>query len=934
MPSRICTTRIQSWMTGGLLLLMFMQLGCARLRLPAIDPAGRNLFLPAPNSTGILTSANRGQGINPGFVNPGAGFNPLRTAQANPLFQPPSFPAPQSAAPRFPVQPAFQVPPTPPPCDGSAVRTRSKKHLIPNPIGQKTPGQNGQIIMTPSRIVAPVGSEVVVLAGVCGGDGFFVKNQPLEWMLSNNSVGELIEVGGNHHPTFNRLIPPTSKKFSGQYAWGRTGLKNVVLSRGTPTPVDDIELREGQTFVSVSSSSPGTSYVTAVAPKAEGWDKRRGSTTIHWVDGLWSIPVPARATAGTVYPLTTVVNRTDGGGLKDWDVRYTIVGGAPAEFAPAGSQKADATTDSDGKATVQIRQPAGQFDTGTTQVRVDVIRPPVYGEPELVVESGITAVTWSAPALTLRAVGPKTVDANTPFTYRVEVSNPGDQVARDVVVRTKNLDDAIEFISSNPKPTEYGRDYEWKIGNIAPGSETRYVDIQLKSQKRGNVGMCFEVASATDQLFTEACTETEIILPCVGFDIDGPTTARQGAEIPFNINIENQCDEPLENIVVKLTHDPGLVRLGQPNPKFYSLPLLQFGESRPLPVSFTAQGTGTQCFSIEITGDNFKPRVGRHCIEISPGQGGIGGGLNQPGTGGIGNGQSDNGQPSPAGSPLAIRVSQPAATDVGRGASVSVDVTNRGAEAIDGVTLTNRFPASLDAIQLTRTLDHRWVDDELFVNLGRIEPGQTVPIRILYEGVQVDPNAVSEFSVSAPRATTATGTTRIQVNPQGTGTGISIQAPDQPNVPDFGGGQQNGGGIGIPDDNANLPRDQPAGGNLAVRAQTIDPTIRVGEESRMEIVVTNNSNAPLRDVVVELLVPNTVELVDWDYTQNNLELVSNNGNRFYQVEKALVLRPGDTLRWVAFFEGLAPGQATVEIRANSPDIVGASSGADSISVGQ
>ena len=131
------------------------------------------------------------------------------------------------------------------------------------------------------------------------------------------------------------------------------------------------------TFVSVSSVSPGTTYVTGVAPKAEGWDRRKASTIIHWVDGTWAIPTPVQATAGTVTALTTVISDTEGRGLKDWPVRYSIVGGAAAEFAPAGSQTAESKSNTDGQATVQIRQPAGQFEPGKTQVRVDVVRPPL-----------------------------------------------------------------------------------------------------------------------------------------------------------------------------------------------------------------------------------------------------------------------------------------------------------------------------------------------------------------------------------------------------------------------------------------------------------------------------------------------------------------------------------------------------------------------------
>ena len=73
--------------------------------------------------------------------------------------------------------------------------------------------------MTPARIVAPVGAEVVVLAGICGNDGYYAMNQPLEWILSNDSVGQFIEVGGiTTRPRLNNLIGPKAKKFDGQYA--------------------------------------------------------------------------------------------------------------------------------------------------------------------------------------------------------------------------------------------------------------------------------------------------------------------------------------------------------------------------------------------------------------------------------------------------------------------------------------------------------------------------------------------------------------------------------------------------------------------------------------------------------------------------------------------------------------------------------------------
>ncbi len=846
--------QIRRWSLALALILTALQAGCARCQLPSIDPSGNRIF-----STNSKT-----QLLTPGIASGGfLGCRPFQnrtaapvagTFQPAPLVVPPTMPA----TPQYPVGPAFEHPADPPPCNNPlAGRKREKiKHIVPSPRGYKTQGQKGQIIMTPSRIVAPVGSEVVVLAGICGEDGYLVTNQPLEWMLSNDSVGEIIEVGGRNHPTFNALVPPTSKKHDGQYAQGRTGLKNLLLSRGTPTPVDDIELQKGQTYISLASVSPGTSYVTGLAPKAEGWDRRRTSTIIHWVDGQWSIPAPASATAGTVYPLTTVVSRTDGGGIRDWVIRYEIVGGAPAEFAPTGSQKAETKTNSDGQATVQIRQIAGQFEPGTTQIRVDVVRPPILGEAELVVESGITSVTWSAPALTIRAIGPRTAGIDQPFNYRIEVSNPGDQVARNIVVRTKNLDDAIEFISSNPKPTEYGRQYEWKLGDIPPGSAPRIIDVQMKSKKRGSVGMCYEVASDADQLRTEACAETEIVAPCIALDIEGPTTARVGDEILFNLNVQNQCDEPLENIQLTIRHDQGLLRPGKSNPATFELPRLQFGETRSLPITFNVLAPGTRCFDVEITARDGHTATARRCVEA---------------------GQQSQDQLR---SQIELDVVGGEPIEVGGESVVEVRVTNRGNTPLDNPILTNRFSSSIEPSFVSKGFNYDWLgQDELAIYLGQIAPGQTVALQLKYAGKIVDENATSEITVSSPSGAKATDKVDLRVVPVGSVPGR------QPVQPDFG--TDPSGPIGIPTDPSGA---QP---NVSVTVQALDRNIQMSDslqanpnlpqQARVQFVVKNERSSSMRDVDITLLLQPGIRLAKFDFGSTNLDLVNRNDDftQFY-----------------------------------------------------
>ncbi len=897
-----------------MLVIVSMQIGCTRLQLPAFDPTGNRLF--SNGTTQLLTP-----GTTTGTC---LGLNPLRAqspANLGGVFQPAPFSPPATRSPQYPVQPAFQHPETPPPCNElGKPKAQKVKHVIPRPSGRKTPGQNGQLIMTPSRIVAPVGSEVVVLAGICGGDGYFVKNQPLEWMLSNNSVGELIEVGGMNHSAFNRLVPPSARKFDGSYAWGRTGLKKVLLSRGTPTPVDDIELAEGQTFVSVSSASPGTSYITGVAPKAEGWDRRRSSSIIHWVDGQWSIPAPASATAGTVYPLTTVVNRaTDGGGVEDWVVRYEIVGGAPAEFAPTGSKTAETKTGKDGRATVQIRQVAGQFEPGTTQIRTDVVRPAMFGEPELVVESGITSVTWSAPALTIRAIGPRVAGANEPFNYRIEVTNPGDQVARGVVVRTKDLDESIEYISSTPKPTEYGRQLEWTLGDIPPGGQARVIDLQMKSQKRGNTGLCFEVASETDRLRTEACAETEIAVPCIGFDIEGPTTANVGDVVDLSLNVKNECDEPLEDIQLTIRYDQGLVFPGYSNPAKFQFSELQFGESRPFPLQFNVQAAGTRCFEVEISAKGGHTSSARRCIEVSQGTG-------------INNGSSTGSQND---SRLELGVTGARPIEIGGQSVVDIQVVNRSNVPLENAVLTNRFSSSVEPISVTKGYNADFLGDELAVNLGRLNPNEAVNVRLVYEGRSVDGDAVTEYTVSTPSGASATEKISIRVEPTGS---LPVQ-------PDFGnGGLGNGGNgsgpIGIPPESAQQQ------GNLSVDVRTINrniqlinsaqPDANLQSESQIEFVIKNNGRSSLREVDITLLVPKGIKLTKFDRGETGLSLVNRNDDftQFY-LNRANELRAGEELRFVATVVGDQPGLATFEVKAESPDVIaGPSVGRDTVIVSQ
>ncbi len=830
-----CRFAITCWSTG-LVIVAVLLAGCAQIRVPQIDPIGRGVFLPPPNNTSILTPR-----------------------QATP---PPTVGLGQR------IVPAFQHPQPPAACtDGTCGAHLGTPHLHHH-LARHRQNRRGALLMTPSRIIAPAGSEVVVMAGVCAGDGYYVTNQPLEWMLSQDSAGQIVEVGGMDHQLFNQLVPPSSKKFAGDYAWGRTSLKPKLITRGTDTPVDDLQVQKGQAWISLMSASEGTSYLTCVAPKTESWPERKSTTRIHWVDGVWSIPLPITATAGTIAPLAVTVNRaSDGTGIEGWKVRYQIVGGVPAEFHPQGTQSAEVTTNAQGLAPVQIRQPAGQAAAGQTQVRVDVVRPAMFGDREITLESGITTVNWSSPALTIRAIGPRTAGVNQAFNYRIEVTNPGDQVARGVVVSTSDIGERAQFISSSPSPSQYGNRLEWNLGDVQPGAQPRVIDVQLRSDQRGPLQLCFEVASQTDQLQTEACAETTIAVPCIGLQINGPTQAQLGDQVDFVFDVTNQCDEPLENVMVRVQYDPGLEAIGIPNPvEIGPLERILPGETQNLPpLSFRASQGGTQCFNLEISSAGGDTARARRCVQVEN--------VMQP--------------------QVRVDMESHRTVQVGQQVLVRMKVTNVGSLPLDDVSLINSFSRSMTPVGRS-PLPQRWLGDDLVFDLGRLEPNQEAIVEVLYDTNQPDGDAFSRAAVTTPLgASDQTGVT-IRIEP------AEGAIPVQPGME---------GPIRIPDDPT---------GNLRVNVTAFDRTIAVNNEARFQVTVQNNRSVPDQQIEITLLVPPGTQLLQPDLSQTGLRIrdSSPDGTQF-RFEPRQEMRAGETLTFNITLRAIQPGEATFVVQAVS-----------------
>ncbi len=586
--SGVTTLRWVGTWVGTLLLCSIFFNGCSRLQLPAIDPNGSRIFLPLPNTTQLVVPH-----VHDRPRQKGTGFLPT---------------------------PAFTTPAAPPPCvDGGAATPGGvcnlfdHKHKLVSKVHDhfRSPGKAGEIQLTPVRVVAPVGGEVVLLAGICGKDGYLVKREPLEWMLSPDSVGQFIEVGDDNAGTLAGLVyhkAPKVEKLGVDFARGRTSGQEQLITRGTPKPEDDIKLREGETWLSISSPSEGVSRVTVLAPDSECWDQRRQTATIYWVDAEWQFPAPQVARSGEVVQLVTRVTKSENlVPATDWIVKYTILDPNIATFAPAtGNNESLVLVNNDGQAIAQLTAPSGV--RGTTPVMIQVIKraDPSNNLPELELGRGQTMVTFSSPGLNLEVFGPATGAVGEQLTYAASLGNPGDVDTENVSLRFL-VPAGARVVAWAPAPSQQtDSGLIWEQG-VLPASRQLDVSVVLEAQTPVTFDATFNAVGAGG-LSAERSVRTEIVQPSLDVRFapaNGVAQAEVGQTVQYEVVVTNTGRQTLTDVKLLIESDPGLPEAfkGQ-NRVEQTLPQLQPGESRTIGVQFVVQQVGQLAAKLTVTSGN------------------------------------------------------------------------------------------------------------------------------------------------------------------------------------------------------------------------------------------------------------------------------------------------------------------------------------------
>ena len=577
--------------------------------------------------------------------------------------------------------------------------------------GPELPGDDVAVRLSPQVTVAPVGSEVVLLAGVRGGDGYLRTNRRLEWSLAPGGVGHFVAVGRNGPidwllGDFNR-----PRKIDNTFAIGSTSRKYVHLNRGTPTTTDDVCVLRGQGWITLSSPVEGTSHVAVYAPEVYAWDSRTEAATIHWVDAECGFPPPAINPAGSTHTFTTTVTRqTDRCPCVGWLVRYQILDGPAAGFAPDGARSVEVATDAAGQASVGIFQK--EPGPGTNKIGIQVIRPAALGGSDgkrLLVGNGHTLKTWTSPDLAVRKTGPATAVVGATLSYAIEVCNPGDLPAEEVLV-SDELPEALTYLDGSPPAEVTGRKLRWRLERLGAG-ESRRLQLNCRAAAVGSVTNCAE-ATAAGGLKASSSATTTVMAPTLDVRVTGPTRATVGSEVTFEISITNCSQVPLTNLVIKDKFDPGLEHAAAEESIEADLGELAPGESRRIRVTFRLTKAGRLCHTVEVTGTEGIRASAQGCVTAIEGAAG-------------------GPRPQPTAPPsVSIKKTGPQEGTVGETAQFTIEITNTGSQMLSNLKVVDSYHPSLDPLKAT--LGFEFEDNKLVCTIDSLAAGEKKQLDVLY----------------------------------------------------------------------------------------------------------------------------------------------------------------------------------------------------------
>jgi uncharacterized repeat protein (TIGR01451 family) len=786
----------------------------------------------------------------------------------------------------------FFVPPPPP---GAVVAVPASPSYPPNeryfddPMGSLS-WDDVAVLIEPRELVAPVGSEVILIAGVLGPDGYLRTNRRLEWSITPGSVGQFVAVEPGGFTDLLLLDFTWPRIVNATTAIGDTSRSNVLLNRGTPTPDDDKYVRRGQGWISLTSPLEGTSYVNVVAPEVHNWDARRKTATVHWVDAVPQYPPPAINPAGTKHVFTTTVTRSSNQSpCENWIVRYQIVDGPPAGFLPSGAPTAEVRTNPAGQASVEIveKQPA----SGVNKIAIQVIRPadaPGAGGQRLVVGNGCTTKTWSAPDLAVRVVGPSTAAIGGTLTYQIDVSNPGDLAAKDVTA-VVGVPGGLTYLGGNPAAEAAGQQLRWPLGDLG-ARQRRSIQLSFRAEKQGSAVVCCDAAAAGG-LKARDCATTTVALVATPPPTPSPTTpgtaatlsvsitpaqttAGVGDKLTFEIAVTNRTQTTVTGGKIRVRFGQGLAYIGgASNVKDVvdgDVSVLAPNTRQRFNLKSQVVAAGRLGLNAEVTAPNFPPATAQAVVTAV--------GAAAPST------------PGAAAVPLSLTIVGPTKpATVGDLVRFTVDVKNTGTLALQNVQLAFRCDQPLAPENATVGL--KVVNGSRAWNIDSLLAGQIARYAIECRCQTPSAKASSHVTVTLPDG----GQTGSEAS-------VEILKPENPTPPPT-----------PPPIPPTLPA-KPTGEGLSLSAAGLTTPVHPNGQLTYEIRLTNKENVTYHQVVV------TAKVADGMVPSPLGTVGATVDGQFIRFDPIAELPPGATKTYRAPVFAKQPGKYRLHVEMSTSDL--------------
>ncbi|QDT67731.1 NPCBM-associated, NEW3 domain of alpha-galactosidase [Planctomycetes bacterium MalM25] len=670
-----------------------------------------------------------------------------------------------------------------------------------------------KLSITPTRLLAPVGSEVILKAGVCSNKGYLRTNRRIEWMIGQEGTGQFVTVGEQGEMDMLRLPWQRPNKFDNSYAVGYTTPYHVCLRRGTDDATDDVQVERGEAWITVTSASEGVSYITASAPESENWEARRSTATVYWVDAQWKLPPPLNLQPGQTGELTTTVTRqTDGAPVEGWLVRYEVLRGESARLGYESGQASEVKTDAQGRATMQI-SPTDDLP-GSAQIKVTVVRPPNSApmpSPRLEVGGGETVVTWSPTASpvvidngpapspgapttppvtpppapfeppprnepgdtlgeTVRGIGPRIelvlrrtttgpIRVGDPIPVTIEMINTGDEPAQNLRL-VAEYDRGL----SSPQDTlgKYRLEYPpSRLTDLGPG-DSNVVDLDFSAVNAGR--SCFRVTVSADrasQAFQQECFQIEQPVasaqPKLRIETALAAIGEVGQTLDYIATVYNDGAAPAENVAVEVLSGPELEAIvGTEGKRVINNGLRWEGQRIP------AGGSLRFDVSYRCLASTNAKRASVHTYALVDEEvlvDKLVGVEIRPAR------QTPPPTP-PANQPALEGVISSSANpvQVGQQATLSVAITNRSTSAVNGAQFRLRFPPQLQPQNSAgATINQNALE---FPPIPSLPPGETYRTTVTYSAVQQGVADIALDMRLSDGASPATATTRISIAPR------------------------------------------------------------------------------------------------------------------------------------------------------------------------